>query len=367
MNPGSSNNRHDVKHHATRCIWCDQPVSKLDVNYKFWCQQCHTFRYRPQDIYQDLWGGLDPARCYLCGDPLTGSASYRSALHNYNRHFICPCITAYKKLNYGETMKNVAKLPRLGKKLPKIDHRTLKLSKYTTKLPPPPDDSGYVNKVTDWGMMLNDSCGCCTVAAAGHDILQWTTYAGKAFKPSDSQILHAYQAVSGYNPNDPSTDNGAVVLDVMKYWRKNGIGGHKIGAFVAVNPKDPVEIKQAVSLFGNCYIGVGLPIAAQDPIDGENGYPCWSVPRTGPAGDGAPYSWGGHAVTIVGYGADTHSHKGVELITWGQVYDATWGWLNLYCDEAYAMVSSDWLKEDGTAPNGFNIQQLADDLQVITQ
>jgi hypothetical protein len=250
----------------------------------------------------------------------------------------------------------------LGKKARRIDRRTLRLSKYIRALAPPPTNAGYITEVTNWPMMLNDSLGDCTVACAGHMIEQWTTYAGSPFTPTDTEILDAYEAVSGYSPDKPDSDNGAVILDVLNYWRKTGIGGDKIAAYVAVDPTNHVEIEQAVALFGNCYIGVGLPITAQNPIQGFNGNPCWSMPEGGPVGDGAPYSWGGHAIPIVGYGIDGEGNKGVEIVTWGQIYDATWGFLSLYCDEAYAVLSQDWIEKDKQSPSGFDVAQLQSDL-----
>jgi len=261
---------------------------------------------------------------------------------------------------------NLSKM-KLGKNPPKRDPRTLKLAKYIKAVPPPPPEAGFITKIDNWPMMLNDSIGDCTIACAGHMIEQWTTYAQRsATIPTDKQILGAYQAVSGYNPNDPSTDNGAVVLDVLKYWRKSGIAKHKILAFVLVDSKNRQEIEQAVSLFGNCYIGIGLPISAQNPDQGVNGYPVWNVPPTGPTGDGAPWSWGGHAIPIVGFGTDIQGNKGSMVVTWGQLYDMTWGFMQNYCDEAYAVLSQDWIESTGLAPSGFDLAQLQKDLGEIT-
>ncbi len=251
---------------------------------------------------------------------------------------------------------------------PKLDSRTLKLAKYIKAVPPPPVQAGYIDKVSDWPLMLNDSIGDCTVAAAGHMIEQWTAYANPpTFIPSDKDILTAYMAVSGYTPNNPSTDNGAVMLDVLNYWRTHGIAGRKIIAFVSLNPKNRVEVEQAVSLFGNCYIGIGLPIAAQNPLDGVNGYPVWSMPPNGPRGDGAPWSWGGHSVPILGYGHDVASNRGTMVLTWGQLFDMTWGFMQLYCDEAYAVLSQDWIDAHGLSGSGFDLATLQKDLADITR
>ena len=113
--------------------------------------------------------------------------------------------------------------------------------------------------------------------------------------------------MTGYKPSDPSTDRGAVELDVLRYWRKTGVGGYKIDAFVALEPKNHLHVQAAVDLFGGSYIGLALPVSAQQQK-------VWSVPPGGPTGTGAPGSWGGHAVVVEAYDAHglTDHHLGPE-------------------------------------------------------
>jgi hypothetical protein len=202
--------------------------------------------------------------------------------------------------------------------------------------------------------MLNDDLGDCTIAAAGHMIQTWTANAGAAFVPSDEQILRAYEDVSGYSPSDPSSDAGAVELDVLKYWREVGIAGRKIDAFASLEPSNEDHIRQSVSLFGGCYIGVQLPACAQ----GQN---VWVMPPYGPTGDGAPGSWGGHAVPVVGYG-----RRGLTVVTWGKLLRMSWQFWRAYVDESYAILSTDFLIA-GKAPNGFDQHQLRTDLNLVTR
>jgi hypothetical protein len=255
-----------------------------------------------------------------------------------------------------ETLKALAQrwlIPPAGKRLGKgerrIDSRTLCLADYL-KLPAAPVSVSYMTKVRGWGMMLNDSLGDCTCACAGHQIEQWSAYAGRLVVPADSAILSAYEAIGGYVPGDPSTDNGCVVLDVLNYWRKTGIAGHKIAAYVSVNPENVEEVKLAVSLFGNIYLGVQLPLSVQEQ-------PVWTVPAAGTGGSGQPGSWGGHAIPIVQY-----NERGFNVITWGAPLWASWNFLRVYCDEAYAVLSPDWIEKNGLAPSQFNLAQLQADL-----
>ncbi|MGA2740878.1 MAG: hypothetical protein ABSG65_26000 [Bryobacteraceae bacterium] len=245
---------------------------------------------------------------------------------------------------------------KLGKHAARHDPRTLQFANYLKTAAPssPPSTENWTAKVKQWPMMMNDTIGDCTCACAGHMIEEWTAYAhAPGYVPADQQILQAYEAVGGYKPGDPSTDNGAAILDVLNYWRQTGIAGHPISAFVSLEPKNHEDVKDAVYLFGNCYIGVQLPLSAQNQK-------VWSVPPGGATGNGKPGSWGGHAIPIVEYDA-----RGVTVVTWGETLRATWTFLDTYCDEAYAVLSADWIGANSQAPSNFDLAQLQADLTGI--
>jgi len=249
---------------------------------------------------------------------------------------------------------------KLGKQPVRRDPRTLMLATYLTPaLPAPPPALDLTAKVkVPWGMMDNADLGDCTCAAAGHLIMEWTANAqSKIFTPSDAQIIAAYSAITGYNPKTGANDNGAVEIDVLNYWRQSGIAGHKIQAFVALEPSNHTHIMDGIWIFGGCYIGLALPKTAQAQT--QNHQP-WSVTSIGTTGDGAPGSWGGHAVPVVAYDA-----RSLTVVTWGALQTMTWGFWAAYCDEAYAILSPDYLEQKGgqtVAPNGFNLAQLQEDL-----
>jgi hypothetical protein len=205
-------------------------------------------------------------------------------------------------------------------------------------------------------MMDNDQIGDCTCAAAGHLIMEWTANAGKKMvTPTDQQIVAAYSAITGYNPTTGANDNGAQEVDVLNYWRQTGIAGHKIGAFVSLEPSNHTHIMDSVYIFEGCYIGLQLPISAQAQT--QNHQP-WSVPPGGTTGDGKPGSWGGHAVPVVAYDA-----RGVTVVTWGALQIMTWTFWEAYCDESYAILSTDYLNGKKQAQQGFDMAQLEADLK----
>lgn len=183
---------------------------------------------------------------------------------------------------------------------------------------------------TQSGWMRNNQLGCCTIAAAGHMEQCWTgNSSGVVFTPTDADIEKAYWATG-------NQDDGRYMADVLKYWRQTGIGGHKILGYALVNTADEVEVKQASLVFGGLYAGLWLPTAWQqadvwDKVDYDQ-----------------PGTWGGHAVNIVDYGRD-----GLVLCTWGRLQRLTWEGFRWACDEAWAVMSEDFLTAE-IAPTGFN-------------
>jgi hypothetical protein len=239
---------------------------------------------------------------------------------------------------------------KLGKQTAHHDNRVPMLSSYTASLPTSPAATSYDSKITKLGMMLNNQLGDCTCAAVGHCIQQWTAEAkGKQVIVPDSDIEKLYEIVGHYDPNNPKSDRGAVEINVLNYWLANPFEGNKLSAFCALEPQNHQEIRDAVYIFGNCYIGLQMPLSAQTQK-------VWTVPPGGATGQGAPGSWGGHAVPIVAY-----DERGLTCITWGELMRMTWQFWNAYCDEAYGLLSPDWV-EAGKTPVGFDWKQLVTDM-----
>jgi hypothetical protein len=240
---------------------------------------------------------------------------------------------------------------KLGKLPARYDPRTLRLAKYIAELPQPPPSQDWSQGVATWPMMLNGgdgACGDCTIAAAGHLIQEWTANRGNMIIPADADILAAYEALSSYDPVTGNNDNGCVALDVLNYWRQTGIAGHQIGAYAALQPRNLSHVKSAIYLFEGCYIGLALPLSAQDED-------VWS------SIDDDPGSWGGHAVCVVAY-----DYSGLTCVTWGSLKRMTLAFWNKYCDESYALISQDMLNAQGISPVGLDINTLNADLKLIT-
>jgi hypothetical protein len=245
---------------------------------------------------------------------------------------------------------------KLGKHTPKIDSRTLQFGTYLTKaLAPPPPAVDYTRPVTKWPMMGNDQYGDCTCAAAGHMIEEWTANTGREVILPDQQILQAYDYFSHGNP-----DAGANMLDVLNYWRKTGIGGDKIMAFAHLEPQNDVQVQDAVSIFGNCYIGLALPDFTVEPGTDFLKTP-WLVPPGGPVGHARPNPNNGHCVPAVAY-----DRRSLYVVTWGALKSMSWQFYDAYADEAFAVLSTDWInKKLKVAPPGFDLATLTQDLEQV--
>ena len=242
---------------------------------------------------------------------------------------------------------------KLGKLPVRTDVRTLSLARYVdaAALPPAPARLDLTAHVPAWPMYDNDRIGDCTTAAAGHMIEAWSAAAqGRAVEVADAAVLDAFDHVKVVDP--VTGEEGAVELDVLTYWRKSGIGGHRIGAFARVAVHDAGLVRSAAYLFGGLYIGLALPLSAQWQQTWD-----WNGSL---AGDDRPGSWGGHAVDVVRF-----SSGSLTVVTWGRLQDLTWSFWDRYVDECYCLLSDDFLNH-GKAPNGFDLAALKADLSLVT-
>jgi len=254
---------------------------------------------------------------------------------------------------------------KLGKQAPLRDHRNLQLASYlnNVQLPAIPSQlSWYHTPETKpgfaWRMFLNDSLGDCAIAGPAHIEMLWTYNVNQLpFVPTDQDVLAGYELVGGYQPNQPNTDNGCILLNVLKTWQNTGLFGHKINAFVEVNPRNLQHVKTAVALFGAVDVGLAMPLSWQSQV-GQS----WTVVDPNLQNDSLPGSWGGHCVIIGKY--DDVAQE-FTCITWGQEQRISYNAFATYCDEVYAPLSTDWANSQGLSPAGVNFSSLDLDLNAV--
>jgi hypothetical protein len=252
---------------------------------------------------------------------------------------------------------------RLGRTSSPPDDRNFRLAKYLRKpeLPAAPPKVDYSQAVLDiggYGMLANDKLGCCVIAAMMHLAMQQSDNNGRPLPiPSDSEVVRAYSAIGGYVPGEDWTDQGCSMSAALKYWRKHGllIDGklHRIAAYASVNTRSLPELTAALWLFGGIFAGYALPLAAKELAS-------WTNPPLHVSGKWKPGSWGGHTVV------QCDTYRGLmQTVTWGRLIPTDERFFKAFCDEAWVVVSGDWLGEDNKCPAGFDGAALMADLALL--
>lgn len=230
---------------------------------------------------------------------------------------------------------------RLGKLPPKADHRTLRLARYlTARLPAPPALIDHASRVSDWPMYANDSLGICGPAGAAHQVQSWSTYAERGtFTPDLQRVIDDYYAITG------GVDSGVYLLDMLNYWRRTGIGGDQIEAYVQVSPNLD-EARLSMQLFGSIGMGLSLP--------DQGTFGPWDRVY------GPPNPNNGHYVVGVAY---SDAEGLIDVISWGAVMRMSYDFFLRYCDEAYAILNDLSIAQATMqSPEGFDFATLRDDL-----
>ena len=187
----------------------------------------------------------------------------------------------------------------------------------------------------------------CTIAGCGHADQVWTFNATPPMlTASDPVVLSAYEAWCGYVDGDPSTDQGGVEQDVLTSWSKSTFNGRALAAFVEVDPRNLDDLRRAVFDCGVAYIGLDIPAYLENGLTAPGSV--WDVD---PSADNSIV--GGHCVTLAGYDANGN----FRAISWGSYYTLTSAFLLQRMDEAYGLVSPDWMKATGQTPAGLTVAQ----------
>jgi hypothetical protein len=251
--------------------------------------------------------------------------------------------------------------PKFGRNRPVATGPHFKLKNYLrASMPSPPPTCDYspaaIPVLRD--IMGNDALGDCVIAGAYHVVGTATGNAGALFHATNAQILADYSAIGGYNPADPSSDQGCDEVVALNYWTQHGFAnGTKLAGWLTVNPLDHSEIASACWLFENLYFGIELPDAWVGPFPSSDGF-SW--------GPGTPDPNNGHCVIGTGYNAD-----GASIDTWGLLGTVTWDAISSLCTTAaggalYVMLTPDMLaKGAAKAPNGFAWADLIADFDAM--
>jgi hypothetical protein len=211
------------------------------------------------------------------------------------------------------------------------------------KLPPPPASVSVPN--ASYPMDGNDQYGDCTIAGAAHLVAAWDAeLSEKDTVPDAPSVIATYEQLTG------GPDTGLNENNVLTYWRGTGLFGEEIAAYAPVDTKDIVGLHQAVAFYGGAYLGIACPESAQQQFAANQ--PWTYVPKS-------PIE-GGHCIVALGY-TDT----ALLCATWGGIAEVTYPFLAHYMDEAWAIISHQFV-EAGRGPE-LDLQTLEADLDQFSQ
>jgi len=228
-----------------------------------------------------------------------------------------------------------------------------------------PDDTNWYADVSAWPMMLNDTLSCCVEAGVGHSIQQRTAYAGNEIIIPDNTVKLVYAGASGWNPAQPGAGPGTFLSDMMKYWSKTGVpmpdgSINRISTYASVDHVSTAWIKTAIWKFGSVFIGLRLPLGAQDAtfvFDVDPGTDL-TIEQWRPGG------WGEHLMLLVGY-EQTALGPMFDAVTWGEQDRLTERFVLTYADEAYAVLDRDFMDARDVDPAGINWASLQTSMKAL--
>jgi hypothetical protein len=253
----------------------------------------------------------------------------------------------------------MSQILKLGKKTPP-SHHPLPFARYfdLDKLPTPPAVFGNTSLITNWGMLGNDQYGDCVEAGGPHQVMYMEKDAGNPQSTfTTATSLSDYSAVTGFNPNDPNSDQGTDMADYAAYFKSPGlidVAGHRhvVDGYVALAPGNIQELMTAAYIFGGAGFGFAFPQSAMDQFNA--GHPwTWTYVAHSPI-------VGGHYVYVYG----RNSAGQIVLVTWGKTWTMGTGFARYYNDETLVYLSMEWLKNNMT-PSQCNLAQLEADMKAL--
>jgi len=148
-------------------------------------------------------------------------------------------------------------------------------------LPPAHSRQGLVQRI----MGSNDQYGDCLEVAAVNAIATKKGLANADFIPIQNSVpLALYSTISGFNPDDPSTDVGTTVSGLFSYWSNTPISGWILSSYTPIDPADSYSIRNTIKDpdYGGVLLILNLSLSQKNQV-------VWQEA-------GSPGTWGPHAV-----------------------------------------------------------------------
>jgi hypothetical protein len=237
----------------------------------------------------------------------------------------------------------------------------LKLADYLEEGAKPPAAVHRSHIGFSWGMLANDQLGDCGEAMVLHAIEAFHLDAGTPVPAfTDQDAIALYSQAAGYDPADPSTDQGTDNAQLVQSWQSPGVtcaadsSTHTIAGSLFVDPANVVEAQIAIWEFVVLFRAIALPAA----VEGANGQ--WTLPADLSAPDAQPGSYGGHDVPYLSYDGARY-----RTITWGQEWLVDVDFDQYYAEQGFVVVTREMLNRSGISPSGVNWSRLNADLAAL--
>jgi len=234
------------------------------------------------------------------------------------------------------------------------------LDRAATWPPVPAKGWEYAVDPSAWGMLGNvpdpanppqipDGVGDCGPAGILHLIQGQSANTGNPLTATTAQALALYSAVTGFNVNDPNSDQGTVLTDLLTYIQSNGVemtdatgktATVEVEGWASLDITSSALLRYAAYTFGGSYLGIQCPQQCEDDTTNWN-----FAPGLPPAG--------GHCIPQEGQGA-----AGGKIVSWGMVIPCSIGFLSAYLDEGYIVVTKAWLNAQQKSPTGLDLNGL---------
>ncbi len=200
----------------------------------------------------------------------------------------------------------------------------------------------------------NGQCGCCVEAGMFRMAqLRMANAWRSSWTPNAGAVLNLYTALTGFDPNNPATNNGTDVPTAMGWWAQKGLNlglqaADVMWPHVTVDPHDIAELQCAIQWFCAVGFSFALPTSAIAAA-------VWDVPASGvDSPEGRPGGWGMHLAPSGRFDLNGNFY----VITWGQEVPVTPAFIQTYAVAADTGVSQTWLSASGQSPLGLNLSQL---------
>jgi hypothetical protein len=217
--------------------------------------------------------------------------------------------------------------------------------------PVPPRGWEFAVPADEMNILGNDVYGDCAPAGAYGlaQIQSCNSTPDDPIVPTTDEVLHLYQDVTGFDPDDPATDQGTVLTDLLDFWQKTGFevthrSGRKslsqIVGWASLDISSFALMRWAAYTFGGSYLGIQCPQQCEQNTTNWNFKPGFKIA-------------GGHCIVQAGEGS-----QGGKMRSWGLWIPASAEFMGAYIDEGHIVITKDWLNAQGKSPTGLDLNGL---------